>query len=785
MVVAWLALPALLASLSLGLGLLIEALAGRRFPAALLVPVGLAGLVVAGQATASFDATAEWTAPVALALAAAGFTAALRARRPLRPDPALAVCAIAVGALYAAPVLASGEPTFAGYIRLDDTATWFALSDRIIEHGRSLDGLAPSSYEATLSFNLADGYPIGAFVPLALGGKLLGTEIAWLFQPYMSLFAALLVPVLGSLLGRVVRRRWPRALAAGLAAQPALLVGYVQWGGLKEVAAALLVALAVALAADLARPRGRVPLRGALPLAVACGALLAVLSAGGAIWLLVPLALVLAAAIRRAGVRAALRRALAAASLTAVLSAPAIVTGAVLPPTSAPLTSDTAQGNLFGPLDPAQLIGIWPAGDFRAAPFEPLATDLLLWAALLAAGAGIAVAWWRRAWPLLSYVGGTLLACGLILALGSPWVDAKAMATAAPALLLAAVAGAVALVGGRGPRRALGAVALAAIAGGVLWSNALAYRDASLAPHEQLAELERIGEVIEGQGPALMTEYQPYGVRHFLRDAEAEGVSELRRRLIPLRNGRGVEKGLNADTDELSPHALYVYRTLVLRRSPVQSRPPSAYRLIWRGEHYEVWQRGKVPDRDPRRLELGDALDPTGVLACRELDALDPRTGATVTVARRPPTVVAPLDDAEHPAGWVEGVRTLRPAGDGAVLVRAEVPRRAEWAVWLGGSVRGGVELVVDGRPAGSARHILNNYGFFVRLGELDLDAGPHTFELRFTGADLHPGSGGRPDPVGPLVLAASEPAEAALVTRPASRAAELCGRRWDWLEVG
>ena len=113
--------------------------------------------------------------------------------------------------------------------------------------------------------------------------------------------------------------------------------------------------------------------------------------------------------------------------------------------------------------------------------------------------------------------------------------------------------------------RVAGAVALGATAGGVLWSNALAYRDASLAPHGQLAELERVGGLTAGEGPTLMTEYEPYGVRHFLRDGEPEGISELRRRAIPLLDGSMVPKGESVDTDRIDPGALAVYRTLVLR----------------------------------------------------------------------------------------------------------------------------------------------------------------------------------------------------------------------------
>ena len=94
---------------------------------------------------------------------------------------------VAVFGVFAAPVVLSGDPTFAGYIKLDDTATWFALTDRVMEHGRSLAGLEPSTYRATLDFNLAGGYPVGAFIPFGSAQKLIGGDVAWVFQPYMAL----------------------------------------------------------------------------------------------------------------------------------------------------------------------------------------------------------------------------------------------------------------------------------------------------------------------------------------------------------------------------------------------------------------------------------------------------------------------------------------------------------------------------------------------------------------------------------------------------------------------
>ena len=123
-----------------------------------------------------------------------------------------------------------------------------ALTDRVMEHGRSLSGLPPSSYEATLAFNLGSGYPVGAFLPLGIGRALVGQDVAWLIQPYMAWCAGRVALALWGLAGPVVRSRALRALVSVLAVHSALLVGYYLWGGIKEVAGAALVVAAAGLA---------------------------------------------------------------------------------------------------------------------------------------------------------------------------------------------------------------------------------------------------------------------------------------------------------------------------------------------------------------------------------------------------------------------------------------------------------------------------------------------------------------------------------------------------------
>jgi hypothetical protein len=332
-------------------------------------------------------------------------------------------------------------------------------------------------------------------------------------------------------------------------------------------------------------------------------------------------------------------------------------------------------------------------------------------------------------------------------------------------------------------------VLLAVVVGGVIWSNALQYRDVNLAPRDQLAELEEIGELIDGQGPTLMTEYQPYGVRHFLRDADPEAASELRRRQVPLAEGGTLPKGEYADTDRLRIDGLTVYRTLVLRRGPDQSRPPTPYGLAWRGEYYEVWQRPQVAPPKITHLGLGEDPRPTGRPDCAEVRTLAASTdpGGTLVAAERAPVVVAPLEAADYPSTWGvvgEGEQVI-PRGPGDITTTVTISRAATYEVWLRGSVRARVELLVDGRASGSVRHQLNNSGLSVLLGEAELTTGEHEITVLFHGSDLHPGSGGAARAIGPLVLSDAGTADVAVTLVDAAEAEQtLCGRRWDWIEA-
>src|SRR4051812_15368962 len=163
MLIAWLLFPLVLGVLTLGCGLLLQWIARTPLPGALVLPVGLAVIVVVAQLAILTDATAELATPLVVILAVAGIAIA-RPWRGARVDPWAAATGVAVFAIFAAPVVLSGDATWAGYLKLDDTSTWFSFVDRVMEHGRNVDGLAPSTYRDILNGYFSSGYPLGSFL---------------------------------------------------------------------------------------------------------------------------------------------------------------------------------------------------------------------------------------------------------------------------------------------------------------------------------------------------------------------------------------------------------------------------------------------------------------------------------------------------------------------------------------------------------------------------------------------------------------------------------------------
>ena len=663
---AYLLAPVLLAVACLGAGLWIAALRPRIALGALTAPAGMAIIVVLGVVMTYSASTARWTTPVICGVAVLGLPLFAWSRRTTLPSLVrgldwwpLAVAAAAFVS-FAASVAMSGEASWAGWIKLDDTATWLGFTDQLMTAGRAIPEPMTSTFERLIDVNFrgtyggtgATAYPVGAFPPLGVMSQLAGGDVAWLIHPYMSLLGALLALSLYRLLGAVIGLRWFRALASVVAAQGATLLAYVLWGGIKEILLAMLLTV-VAIAVAEASMRGSGWRALVLPV-VACLAFLGSTGTPG-VGYLAPIligGLLLGWIVRRprSGWIAT------AAVMSAGVTAGVLAVGGLLRPRLSGVPEINDIGNLIAPLNPWQSVGIWLTADFRYSPEYPVATTVLIIIAVALAAVGLVAAVRERSWALPLLVGSNLLVLAYSQVSGGAWLAGKAMAVASPAILAAALAGAAAI--GRRLRplapdpatssapvargwRVCAAGLAAAVILGVLWSNALAYKSVWLAPAAQQAELEAIGREFAGQGPALMTDFSIFGGRHFLRELDTEVAAELRVHEIPLRDGSIGYKGQTFDVSAFPPSTLEEYPLLVLRRAPLGARPPANYERVRAGRYYDVWRR--IPGSAAMTTEIPltgqfaiPAADSCAAIAQRSL-----RTGLGVpgrgTVGRRHP----------------------------------------------------------------------------------------------------------------------------------------------------
>ena len=338
--------------------------------------------------------------------------------------------------------------------------------------------------------------------------------------------------------------------------------------------------------------------------------------------------------------------------------------------------------------------------------------------------------------PLL-YVPGALIACAVLVIAGSPWVGGKALATASPAIPFAAMLGAgwlaaARLARGRRRRRSRW------WSSGVVWSNALGYGGASLAPPTAARRARADRRAGRGvQGPTLMTEYSPYGARHFLRDSDPEGISELRRHSIPLRDGSEVAEGRLRRHRPRSTR----WRSGSTGRSSFAARRRRAGRPpVPTGLERRVLRGLAASGRRQRRWRRGcrSAASSIRSVAPSAIACSSSRSAATCSPPPGEPPLVIGLDRARYPRSWATaGTRDAPvPAEPGTLVAEVDVGRAGEYELWLGGSLRPGATLrSTAGRSATSATRSTTRAATSASARSSS-PAGAHTLELIVGGPD-------------------------------------------------
>lgn len=791
---AWLIYPAVLAVLAWGCGLLLGRVAGGAIPRVLILPAGFATLTVVGVILTFLEVTAALTAPALVVLAVAGFALLLRGR----PRPAgtwgwpLAAALLPFLAI-AAPVLVTGRAGFTGYARIVDIAFQLDLAQQFITDGRAIPVPAMSSFDQVVGRTLGAGYPGGAQAVLGATAQVARLDPLWAWQPFLAFAGAMLGLALWFLLRDAIAWRPGRAIAAGVAAQPTILYAYTLTGGIKEVAAAALVALCAAL---LVAPRVEVsPARAALPAFVAVVAGLGTFSLGVVPWIAVLLAVVLGPRLVRAR-----RLPRLSGGATALAAAAVVVVGVPIALATVKLAPVLASGgppdlgNLAGPVPPWAAIGPWLTPDHRypldvAGTLAP--TAVLAAAVLVLAVLGLVRACGRSDTGLVAAGAAGALGLAVVVAFGSAWAELKAITTTAPLCVALAFAGAAALHRG-GRLRAIGLAAGALVAVAVLAGNALQYRNASPAPSQRLAELRDIADRLEDEGPALLPVYEELA-EYLLRDVPAFGLVNPPEDGLALRDQAPMQEVAFArDLDNFTLEELRRYRLIVMRRDPTASRPPSDFALRERTAHYAVWERRAVPPLVALHQPLGTGFEDRTPAVCETIERRLDELGSRGRMAYAPAPDGRSFTAASASPQWMPGDGSFwLGRGPGRLRYEVAVAEGGRYGLWLRGSFGREVTVLVDGRGVGSLRWRGNYPQQAEPVARLELDAGEHSVEVVRGGGSLLAGTGnelggeGTTTRVGPVILAPDGP-PARVQTAEAGEAAELCASdaRWDWVEI-
>lgn len=808
MLLIWLGAPAVFLLVCYGLGLSIPLITRKPMNSAIVTVTGFLLIVIIGSLTTASARTAPYTAAVIAGLSLVGFAVTgMWFRSYFRIEYNATLAGFIAYVLYSLPVAAYGKPGWAGWVQLDDNSTWYAITDRLMTIGHSVPPVIATTYDRVIQIymgghafndvgvnNGAVNYPLGAYVPYGVMSKISHVDLAWAFQPFLSVCAGLAAMLIALILRGRVRSKFSLIAMSVFSVMASLIFSYAMWGGIKEIVVlAPLLFFAFTLFAALEVGMSRALLT--YP-AISIAALLFIGGKASAGLVAPILVIAFLAKITRLN-RKMILGILSAIGVLVIGAAFYLGTGKSLGNIFVPEVRDN--GNLYGPLNLLHIMGIWPSKDFRLPPYIAPLTYLVIFTAIGFAVFGIYIHIRRRSWVLPSLIASCAAVVAYSNIWGGIWLTGKALAVASPIFLLASVIGAYEIWSKANRRRRnrskleripwiqTSLVALVVI--GVLLSDSLTYRNTWLSPYPQLKELQTIGKLFAGHGPLLMTEYSPYGARYFLRNTAAESASELRVHPIALRDGSQLPKGAAADIDLFDNASLDYFNLLVLRKSANASRPPLNFDLVWSGDTYEVWKKNDTKLTIDKTLILGTNFTPATPPSCADVDAfVAQRTkGDHVYTVERAKDYVIDFSVGDLPLKWLPiaapngGVERV---GSGGIARDFIVDTNQDYEMWLAGAYPGHLTVQVDFEDVFSGSSMFEgNPSLTNPLGKIYLSAGRHTLTLTYDTPWLTPGSDVNYK-FGPIYLS-TQTAGGAKVEKVANAdIPKLCTRNLDWIAL-
>ena len=468
------------------------------------------------------------------------------------------------------------------------------------------------------------GYPLG---PHALAAAIAAAPGISLGQAFVGeIFAIGILTALVTLTALDDLGPLRRVLAAALVAIPYLGASYFAQGAFKETGEALFVLAFALLLHRLERERERdetgAPVFGAavLGLALATGIFFSYSFAGLA-W---PVAIFALWALTFAP----LRRALAPRAWPRTLRQPATLLIIGVLGVLAVLTvvgpfafihgfNRVAGTNTYGPVSPIEVLGVWPASNYRlnaagGAQLTGLATVIAAAAVLLGGF------WWLRRRNLavpVALAGCTVLYLASLASSGE-YSQAKALMIAAPLAMLIAIRPLLFELGRRSTMR-LGWAALAVVfVAGAVYSSLLVLRDAPIGPPGHGSELQAFMPIVRGE-PVLYAGQDRYAAYELMGadthvplvefpDADVSPSPEK-----PFDTGDAYSP---IDFDSFSHATLDRFPYVITGRAAWNSEAPSGFKRVAATPSYILWKRTGAPPEN--RHVLLEGTEPAAQANC-------------------------------------------------------------------------------------------------------------------------------------------------------------------------
>jgi hypothetical protein len=781
---------------SVGLGLLAERACGARVSNPLLIPLGFCVAVVLCLGVYKTGAGDSVLLPVMAVLVLVGFLLARR-ELPGRLNGGWPLIAgIAAFVMFDFSVIATGHWTFTGYNLQDDIAYELLLAHHMQSYGTANGALPTDTASAFISSFLSTGYPLGGQAYLAALGGFIHTDLAAIWQGYLSSLAGVGAVAAATISGRAFDKRIA-ALVGVLAMSAALTFQYAMQGSIKEVATVVAVLCAIALIRH-----AILELRGvaaAVIIAVPLAAILVTYNAAGLPFVggLAGSALLASVLVhRRLPTLRWWKPVLIGGVVFVVLAIPALTTLLTFLRVSKALyTGSNALalplGQLLRPLPLSEVSGIWLAGDYRVAvaggstgEAEVIGTVLMFALAILGTTYALRK---REPGPLMG-----LLTMGLVLLIvypkAIPYAQAKLLAIASPVVVLGAAQGVAAL-----RRMHLTPVAVIAglvLGGGIVLSDALAYHHDPVAPTRQLLAVRAVGRHLGAKGPVLMSEFQEFA-KYFSQPALVDiGTEYPTSENLVLRNPGGLyDQSFDTDEEQLAFVESFPY--LIVRRSAADSRPPANFKLIYEDDFYELWQRQQTP-KVLAHLPLQQQYLAYAPIGCPALGAMvrHAPAGSELEVARTPVSIGYDALGA-LPPGWIQdpnqfGGNSVIPLNPGTATADVVAAHTGYYRAWVAGTFPRAIVVKLDGQTVGQVAG-QNTPDEWLEAGRVKVSAGEHQLSITRGNGSLAAGDGGTgtvegKGDIGHVSLVAEEPKRTEVM--PVSAWHSLCGQEADWVEL-